>query len=671
MGLVGIFLVSIDDVFAAEVSVPSGSSVPGCEETNECYIPYTIIIDIRDTVTWRNDDTAAHTVTSGTAADGPDGNFDSGLFLAGTTFSHTFREYGWVHYYCIVHPWMTGIVNVGSVPEPEPEPVPESEPVCGAGLVLDGVNCVREVNAYRKTHIENFPDPKKSPQYYFDRYNSAQEYKEWFDRVFPGKTIEEVVGYKKTHVDIFPDNNKSPFFYIDRYFTEDEYKSWFDENFDEPISSILGISEEDTATLIAKIADQFRIKHQFEKASLMTNTALSFDSENIAALYQIGLIQWEKGYLNQAKPIFEKILELDPNHVNATTSYGDILLEENNLEFALIYYEKALKIKPDDLYGLTGKGTILLQRGNSEGMVYFDEAIKLYPDTAVSYSHKAWALDELGNLDEALFYYIKALEIDPDDTWNLNNIGNLFMQQGKYDEAIPYFEKSLEIWPENEYAKNNLQDALAQTITSKDQKSETTEEEFNQSLLKIQDLMNKAMSSAGAGNENAARNYLRQATKVLENELEPLITDPQAKTEIRQRLDFLKGQLNMQEQSAGGCLIATATFGSELAPQVQQLREIRDNSLLQTESGSAFMESFNQFYYSFSPVIADLERENPVFKEIVKVSITPLLSSLSLLNYVDMDSEYEVLGYGISLIILNVGMYFVAPALIVIRIFKR
>ena len=125
------------------------------------------------------------------------------------------------------------------------------------------------------------------------------------------------------------------------------------------------------------------------------------------------------------------------------------------------------------------------------------------------------------------------------------------------------------------------------------------------------------------------------------------------------------------QEQGGGCLIATATYGSELAPQVQMLREIRDNSLLQTESGSAFMESFNQFYYSFSPGIADLERENPIFKEVVKLAITPLLTSLSILNYVDMDSEVEVLGYGISLIVLNVGMYFVAPALIILRIFKR
>ena len=124
-------------------------------------------------------------------------------------------------------------------------------------------------------------------------------------------------------------------------------------------------------------------------------------------------------------------------------------------------------------------------------------------------------------------------------------------------------------------------------------------------------------------------------------------------------------------ENGGGCLIATATYGSELAPQIQQLRELRDNKLLQTESGSAFMESFNDFYYSFSPGIADYERENPIFKETVKLAITPVISSLSILNHVDLNSEAEVLGYGISLILLNVGMYIGAPAIVIIGIKKK
>jgi hypothetical protein len=123
-----------------------------------------------------------------------------------------------------------------------------------------------------------------------------------------------------------------------------------------------------------------------------------------------------------------------------------------------------------------------------------------------------------------------------------------------------------------------------------------------------------------------------------------------------------------ESKSNGGCLIATATFGSELAPQVQLLREMRDNTILSTTSGSLFMTTFNEFYYSFSPTIADLERQNPMFKEMVKVTITPLLSSLSLLQYVDIDSEEEMLGYGIGIILLNVGMYFVVPALIIFKL---
>ena len=114
--------------------------------------------------------------------------------------------------------------------------------------------------------------------------------------------------------------------------------------------------------------------------------------------------------------------------------------------------------------------------------------------------------------------------------------------------------------------------------------------------------------------------------------------------------------------SNGGCLIATATYGSELSSQVQQLREIRDTKLLQTHSGSAFMDSFNKFYYSFSPTIADHARDNFIFKESVRIAITPMISSLSLLNHVSMSSEAEVLGYGISLILLNFGMYFGVPA---------
>ena len=128
---------------------------------------------------------------------------------------------------------------------------------------------------------------------------------------------------------------------------------------------------------------------------------------------------------------------------------------------------------------------------------------------------------------------------------------------------------------------------------------------------------------------------------------------------------------NVDNADGGGCLIATAAFGSELAPQVQFLREIRDNMILQTESGTTFMTGFNQFYYSFSPAIADYERENPAFKEAVKLTLTPLLTSLTLLQYANIDSESEMLGYGIGIILLNIGMYFVAPAILIMKVKNR
>ena len=124
--------------------------------------------------------------------------------------------------------------------------------------------------------------------------------------------------------------------------------------------------------------------------------------------------------------------------------------------------------------------------------------------------------------------------------------------------------------------------------------------------------------------------------------------------------------INPYEEEGGGCLIATAAYGSEFAPQVQLLREIRDNQLMNTEAGSAFMSGFNELYYTFSPTLADMERESPVFKEIVKAGLTPMLSTLAIME--SAETESEVLGLGLSVIALNLGMYIAAPALIAMKV---
>jgi len=121
-------------------------------------------------------------------------------------------------------------------------------------------------------------------------------------------------------------------------------------------------------------------------------------------------------------------------------------------------------------------------------------------------------------------------------------------------------------------------------------------------------------------------------------------------------------------EDGGGCLIATAAFGSELSTQVQMLREVRDTQIMNTQVGAMFLSGFNQFYYSFSPTIADMERQSPAFKEFVKITITPLLTTLSLLNHLDINSEEEMIVWGIGILSLNAGFYFGIPFFVAIKL---
>jgi len=97
--------------FNGVISLPEGSGVPGCDDTNECYIPFNVSVSAGEEITWSNDDSAAHTVTSGLPG-APDGIFDSSLFMAGGTFSVTLDGSGEYPYFCMVHPWMTGNITV-------------------------------------------------------------------------------------------------------------------------------------------------------------------------------------------------------------------------------------------------------------------------------------------------------------------------------------------------------------------------------------------------------------------------------------------------------------------------------------------------------------------------------------------------------------------------------
>ena len=129
-------------------------------------------------------------------------------------------------------------------------------------------------------------------------------------------------------------------------------------------------------------------------------------------------------------------------------------------------------------------------------------------------------------------------------------------------------------------------------------------------------------------------------------------------------------EVDKEPIGGGGCLIATATYDSELSSQIQSLRHIRDDVVLNTQSGQTFMQVFNNFYYSFSPYVSDLERNNPIFKETVKIFISPLLYSLSILND-QIKSEHEMIFYGIAIISFNILVYFILPFTVLDQIKKR
>ena len=115
------------------------------------------------------------------------------------------------------------------------------------------------------------------------------------------------------------------------------------------------------------------------------------------------------------------------------------------------------------------------------------------------------------------------------------------------------------------------------------------------------------------------------------------------------------------EGQGGGCLIATAAYGTEMAGQVQLLREIRDGAVMGTQAGASFVESFNTIYYAFSPAVADLERQNPALREAVKMGVAPMLATLTLLGAAEIDSDGEMVSYGLAVLLISTAMYAGVP----------
>ncbi len=137
------------------------------------------------------------------------------------------------------------------------------------------------------------------------------------------------------------------------------------------------------------------------------------------------------------------------------------------------------------------------------------------------------------------------------------------------------------------------------------------------------------------------------------------------------------GESSSGENQTSGCLIATAAFGSEFAPQVQQLREFRDGLAMSTFAGSSFMDAFNAWYYSFSPSVAEYERESAWARDAVRIAVQPLLlileASTSVHNaliLVGINDESAIVATGITASSL-IGLLYLSPAAILIGTKKK
>jgi len=126
--------------------------------------------------------------------------------------------------------------------------------------------------------------------------------------------------------------------------------------------------------------------------------------------------------------------------------------------------------------------------------------------------------------------------------------------------------------------------------------------------------------------------------------------------------------------AARACIIASAAYGSELAPEVQFLREFRDEAVMSTFAGAQFMRAFNAFYYSFSPKVAELAAGYPILQAAVRTLIYPLLASLRLAAVVSQiypqASQLMIMVAGV-LASGMVGVLYLSPVVILLKAFRR
>ncbi len=181
------------------------------------------------------------------------------------------------------------------------------------------------------------------------------------------------------------------------------------------------------------------------------------------AYYNLGLVYFQHGRLDEAIAQYQKVLQFNPDETDALNNLGSAFLQQGRLDEAIEHYQKALAINPDSAETHYNLGNALFQQGRTdEAMMHYQKALAINPDSAMAHYNLGNALLQQGQMDEAMAQYQKALAIKPDYAEAHNNLGNVFIQQGRMDKAILQFQEALAIKPDYADAHNNLGSAFFQ-----------------------------------------------------------------------------------------------------------------------------------------------------------------------------------------------------------------
>ena len=557
-----------------EVSIVTGSvplSAPGCEETNECYTPGDVTVDVGGVVTMTNTDaTGIHTYTSGTVdgfAASPDGTFDSGILNADQSFEWTSDTEGEYPYYCMLHVWMQGTITVQAAAEEMMEETMEEE------AMMEDKEGMMEETMMEKTMEEEMMEMETMMVGDVDVTMSPPILGSDDATV----TIIEFGDYQCPKCDQWFQNEK-PTITAD-YIDTDKAKLYF---VDFPF---LGQDSDNAANASHCANDQGQF-WEYHGTLYNNQGGINEGWANVDTLKQFGAD-----------------LGLDMAEFNSCV--------DSNKHADRVSYNK--QVGTD--HGVEGTPVfIIISSDGTTERIDGPQSSDIFADVINSMLGEAMAQE---------------------------------MEDNTMDEAMMEDKEEM------------MEDTM---MEDKEEMMEDTMMEDKEEMMEDTMMEDKE--------EMMEDTMMEDKEEMMEDTMMEDKEEMMEDTMMEDKEEMMEDTM-MEDKEGGGCLIATAAYGTELAPQVQFLREIRDNTVMSTSSGAAFMTGFNQLYYSFSPSIADLERENPMFQEAVRAFITPMISTLSIMTLAEDGSEVEVLGLGASVIALNLGMYIAAPALVGFAVSKR